>query len=1315
MNVLYIFIAVLILNGILNIHVSKKKTSFLNNTYPINKYKTINIKRHYRKIQNRNNKLYVSLFDEYDEKCIKALIMAREVAKNDNESEILLKHLLIAIIRIDSNLVQNILKNFNISLTNFLDKFHIAINKISKSYNNNNNGDNNIYEQSESIQNNINEQEKNISLTNDQMDMKNILNEQEENQVTNGNQNENDNLNENEKLLNDFINKHLKDMEEKINILKNLNNQEDNSSLDDINNKDYTINDISSSNHTTKENNNNNNNNNNNDDDDNRINVNNLDTNNNSDNLSNNIPNNVSQNIQHNHIDKINNNGTHNKMNQDLLRNPNFDIKFSENCKLVLHNAVLEAKKKRKMFVNIVDILLSVINIAQEKKHSDFLKYLEELNININDLKSILLSYDEKNYDGNNIYDTNVNNTNYNTYNRNIPFNNNNNNNNNNSMSNKGYNNQRLNNNEQANHIINSLNNEYLNNGRDYKYNEDHPFSSNNKFLNPSASSPSSISFMKDCLIDMVHEAQEKGDDHFFGRKKEIKRIIEILGRKKKSNPLLIGESGVGKTAIIEHLSYLILKDNVPYHLKNCRIFQLNLGNIVAGTKYRGEFEEKMKHLLSNMNKKKKNILFIDEIHVIVGAGSGEGSLDASNLLKPFLSSDNLQCIGTTTFQEYSKFIENDKALRRRFNCVTINPFTSKETYRLLKKIKYNYEKYHNIYYTDDSLKSIVTLTEDYLPTANFPDKAIDILDEAGVYQKIKYEKFMKQKLRNERLNKIRIHMNNQQNSNYNNNSNNNNYISNEEQHIYNNNHYYNNNDVINQQTELSNEEDIHKFNYDDTIKKDIDENNNVNTDINGNLLINNNESLQNNTYDDETRNLIENVHMKYVTSDVIENIVSKKSSITYIKKNKKEEEKILKLKEKLNKIIIGQEKVIDILSKYLFKAITNIKDPNKPIGTLLLCGSSGVGKTLCAQVISKYLFNEDNLIVINMSEYIDKHSVSKLFGSYPGYVGYKEGGELTESVKKKPFSIILFDEIEKAHSEVLHVLLQILDNGLLTDSKGNKVSFKNTFIFMTTNVGSDIITDYFKLYNNNYSNLGFKYYIKKKKNASDINESKQNEEQLVYTSNGNIENEQNKKYVDHTKQNEENNHESTISDTHTTDPKYNNNNNNNNNTSPNINISNNNNDDHFDIFEEKLRTNKWYDELKPDIEEELKKKFLPEFLNRIDEKIIFRQFLKRDIINILQNMIDDLKKRIKKRKNINLVIDKNVINYICSDENNIYDMNFGARSIRRALYKYIEDPIAAFLISNIHEPNDSIYVQLTNDKQIKVQLIKAPVQQLSS
>uniref|UniRef100_A0A8C9GQ85 ATP-dependent Clp protease ATP-binding subunit ClpA homolog n=1 Tax=Piliocolobus tephrosceles TaxID=591936 RepID=A0A8C9GQ85_9PRIM len=290
------------------------------------------------------------------------------------------------------------------------------------------------------------------------------------------------------------------------------------------------------------------------------------------------------------------------------------------------------------------------------------------------------------------------------------------------------------------------------------------------------------------------------------------------------------------------------------------------------------------------------------------------------------------------------------------------------------------------------------------------------------------------------------------------------------------------------------------------------------------------------------------------------------------------------------------------------------------------------------------------------MNEYIDKHSVSKLFGSYPGYVGYKEGGELTESVKKKPFSILLFDEIEKAHSEVLHVLLQILDTGILTDSKGSKVSFKNTFIFMTTNVGSDIITDYFKVYNKNYSNLGFNYYdIKKRKKDSVASEQVKS-----VGSAGSAGSAKSAKSTDPDDKNGQTN-KSDLSEEQAT-------------------------------FEEKLRTNEWYDELQPEVEEELKKRFLPEFLNRIDEKIIFRQFLKKDIINILENMIEDLKKRIKKKKNLNLIIDKQVIQFICNDENNIYDMTFGARSIKRALYKYIEDAIAAFLISNFYNTNDSLH-----------------------
>ncbi|SBT72520.1 ATP-dependent Clp protease, putative [Plasmodium malariae] len=1308
MSTFYFLIALFMLEIVVNIHI-RKKNCFLNSTYQLNKYKTLNIRRNYRIIKNRNNKLYVSLFDEYDEKCIKALIMAREVAKNDNEQEILLKHLLIAIIRIDSHLIESILKYFNISLTHFLDKFNMEINKIQ-------NYSNNIHEQNiDNISYNVIPKNK----TDEHVKKKDPLLHPYDTD-SNGKRSIKDMINQNDgdKLMTNFIDKHIKDIENKIDLLKNLNENQSNISstsstaahnadspcggtvtpnADCTNNVSSTENGIGYSDSSVASN-----------------------DNNDSDGGSTDI---VSCNItdQETHTSSsskdsqgITNDITISKNKKDAKTwsGVNSDIKFSENCKLVLQNAVLEARKKKKMFVNVIDILTSLINMALEKKNCDFVKYLDELNISVHELKNQLTSYDENgsssfpassrsvstniggNADNNSTGGStgsssdnssgsdNSKNNSYKSFNlssrdfdnqrisnmynelRNNELRNNaqvNSGHANSEHPNNGQTNNGLANNGQQNNIMNSLNSEYLNQARDFKSNDENNFASNNKII-------TSSSFMKDCLIDMIQMAYEKGDEHFFGRKKEIKRIIEILGRKKKSNPLLIGESGVGKTAIIEHLSYLILKDQVPYHLRNCTIYQLNVGNIVAGTKYRGEFEEKMKHLLSNINKKKKNILFIDEIHVIVGAGSGEGSLDASNLLKPFLSSDNLQCIGTTTFQEYTKYIESDKALRRRFNCIPVRQFTSKETYRLLKKIKYSYEKYHNIYYTSDSLKSIVTLTEDYLPTLHFPDKAIDILDEAGAYQKIKYEKYMRQKLRHERFlpNKENtpthsrveeveeVKEGEKQRSSED---------KKESQNVSSDSHMTQeqngNNSII-----TSNKDGIEKLTGTET-----------NTQLNKANKFSKDQNVDNKNEEDEL--YLENMHMKYVTSDVIENIVSKKSSISYIKKNKKEEEKILKLKEKLNEIIIGQEKVIDILSKYLFKAITNIKDQNKPIGTLLLCGSSGVGKTLCAQVISKYLFNEDNLIVINMSEYIDKHSVSKLLGSYPGYIGYKEGGELTESVKKKPFSIILFDEIEKAHSEVLHVLLQILDSGVLNDSKGNKVSFKNTFIFMTTNVGSDIITDYFKLYNKNYANLGFKYYMKKKKNSVNANITS-NKESLP----------------------------DDINLTMAHDP-----------TNENKEISNsskNSTNDSFEIFDEKLRTNKWYDELQPEIEEELKKRFLPEFLNRIDEKIIFRQFLKTDIINILETMIDDLKKRIKKRKNLNLIIDKEVIKYICNDENNIYDMNFGARSIRRALYKYIEDPIASFLISNLYEPNDSIHVNLTSDNKTNVQLLKTSIKSLS-
>ncbi|CAD2107477.1 ATP-dependent Clp protease, protease subunit [Plasmodium vinckei petteri] len=1124
----HILIAIfMILGFVLNVKISKK-VSFLNNTYNLNKYKTFKVKRNkYIKIYNsKNDKSNKFLFDEYDENCIKALIMAREVAKNNNENEVLLKHLLVAIIKTDSNIIEHIFKYFNISLQHFINKFNTETDK-----------DNIKKTGQESYDHN--------PIQSEQIDLQkcNIQTDEQENKFIN--------------------NKQIKDEEYNHIILNNLNNESNDvitNKDDNNNNTDSTSNENYDSEKVT--------------DISNSYNNNNVDANF----IAN--QNKEDENKQNDEMLLVNNNST--KRNNQKVSKPNKEIKFSENCKLVLQNAILEARKKNKIFVNLTDILISMINIAQENKECDFVKYLNELNISLSDLKKQINNYDENNLSSTLIHSPFNKNTIQNDERHN----------NEHEIGNPNGNHypdkQNRNMSDQPNNIINNMNNEYINQEKYFKNNEDNNFPQNNKFM------PSVIT--KDCLVDLVQRAYEKRLDTFFGRQDEIKRIIEILGRKKKSNPLLVGETGVGKTAIVEQLAYLILKNKVPYHLKNCKIFQLNLGNIVAGTKYRGEFEEKMKQILANISKDKKNILFIDEIHVIVGAGSGEGSLDASNILKPFLSSDNLQCIGTTTFQEYSKYIETDKALRRRFNCVNIKPLNSNETYKLLKKIKNSYEQYHNIYYTNEALKSIILLSDDYLPTLNFPDKAIDILDEAGSYQKIKYERYITKKLRNE-------------------------------------------NNIKTDPAKVEEKTDINKT---DTINTESNQVENNSTDVASHV---------------ESNYLVDDLHMKYVTSDVIENIVSKKSSISFIKKNKKEEEKIQNLKEKLNKIIIGQEKVIDILSKYLFKAITNIKDANKPIGTLLLCGSSGVGKTLCAQVISQYLFNDDNIIVINMNEYIDKHSVSKLFGSYPGYVGYKEGGELTEAVKKKPFSIILFDEIEKAHSDVLHVLLQILDNGILTDSKGNKVSFKNTFIFMTTNVGSDIITDYFKVYNKNYANFGFKYYIKKEKN---------DKVELRDTTNTNTHNGEDKIQTD------------------------------------------------LDIFEEKIKTNKWYDELQPEIEEELKKKFLPEFLNRIDEKILFRQFLKRDIIQILENMIEDLKKRIKKRKKLNILIDDNIIKYICSDENNIYDINFGARSIRRALYKYIEDPIAAFLISNEYEPNDTMHLTLSPTNKINVNLLKHTITSLS-
>lgn len=707
-------------------------------------------------------------------------------------------------------------------------------------------------------------------------------------------------------------------------------------------------------------------------------------------------------------------------------------------------------------------------------------------------------------------------------------------------------------------------------------------------------------------LTNMNVAAMEKGKGNFFGRKKELRKIIAILGRKKKSNPLLIGNSGVGKTSVVEHLAYLIVNKKVPKHLKGCTIYQLSMNDVVAGTHYRGMFEENLKEVLQIIGKTKKAILFIDEIHTLRGAGKGEGTLDASNIMKPFLSSDDFQCIGATTWDEYTKYLEKDGAIKRRFANIVINELSSKDTYLLLQKIQRKYEKYHNVYYTESALKAIINLSEQYLPNMSKPDNAIELLDDAGVYQKIKCEKFAKQKKQEETK---------------------------ENKNIITDTSYRGEKtgpqvDTYSHQslggwTGIYTEDNKSYHTMTDTNIKNKEQNVKQKSD-------------GVNTQKNTLQELYGELHMKYVTSDVIETIVSERSSVKFLKRNDSRNKKILQLKEKLNKNVIGQEKAMDIIAQYFLKAITNISDPDKPIGTILLCGSTGVGKTLCARVLSDYLFQKNKLIVINMSEYSESHSVSKLYGTSPGYVGYDDGGQLTEAVRRNPFSIILFDEIEKAHPRVLTALLRILDEGSLTDGRGQHVSFKNTFLIMTSNVGSELIADYFKIYNNNFQNLGFRYYVKNKigssKNSAQVEEEKKK-------------------------------------------------------------------------LEENIFTNRWYDELQPEIEEELKKHFLPEFLNRIDEKVVFRQFLKADVIKILTNNICLLKKRLKKRKNLNLIIYKSVTKYLHGEIPNLYDMTYGARSIKRVVQTYIENPIANFLINNCYEPNDSIVLKMSPAQKIMVEL----------
>jgi ATP-dependent Clp protease ATP-binding subunit ClpC len=640
---------------------------------------------------------------------------------------------------------------------------------------------------------------------------------------------------------------------------------------------------------------------------------------------------------------------------------------------------------------------------------------------------------------------------------------------------------------------------------------------------------------------DLTQLASQGKLDPIIGRDKIIERVAQILSRRKKNNPVLIGEPGVGKTAIAEGLALRIINRKVPRVLHNKRVVALDMGSIVAGTKYRGQFEERMKAIMSELEKAEDVILFIDELHTIVGAGGASGSLDASNMFKPALARGELQCVGATTLDEYRMYVEKDGALERRFQKVMIEPTTSEETLEILRCIKSKYEDHHNVQYTDDALLSTIRLSERYITDKNFPDKAIDVLDETGSRVHISSIVVPKEILDLEqRIEKVR-----------------------QEKELY------------------ARQQDFEKAAKMRDVERRLQEE----------------LQFERNRWEKE-----EETKPATVTDEDIAEVVSMMTSIPVRRVAKSESTKLIEMEQSLKKFVIGQDEAILTISKAIRRSRTGLKDPNRPIGSFMFLGPTGVGKTHLAKVLAEYLFErKDALIRIDMSEYMEKFSVSRLVGSPPGYVGYEEGGQLTEKVRRHPYAVILFDELEKAHPDVFNILLQVLDEGQLTDSLGRKVDFRNTILILTSNVGTREI----------------------KKNIS-IGFSQKEED---------------------------------------SDHKV----------------------------------------MKDKISQELKRLFNPEFLNRLDDFIFFRKLNKKEMIKIVDLMITEMGGRLLER-NITLELSDGAKEFIAEQG---FDPILGARPLKRAIQKHIEDPLADEILKEKFVDGSTIKIKMKNKKQLGFQLLE--------
>jgi len=667
-----------------------------------------------------------------------------------------------------------------------------------------------------------------------------------------------------------------------------------------------------------------------------------------------------------------------------------------------------------------------------------------------------------------------------------------------------------------------------------------------------SSGRPKETSLLAEFSRDLTQAAMENQLDPLIGREGELERVVQILCRRTKNNPVLIGEPGVGKTAIVEGLAQRIADGNVPSFLADKRILALDLSLIVAGTKYRGQFEERLKTIMKELMDSQNAVIFIDELHTLVGAGSAEGSLDAANILKPALSRGEIQCIGATTPAEFRKSIERDRSLERRFQAIKVPPPTEDDAVQILFGIKERYEKFHAVSYTDDALRIAVLDSSRYIPDRYLPDKAVDLIDEAGARVKLRQSSMPEEMIDVQKRIKFVVHR-------------------------------------------MENAIAGHEFEkarfYSDEERKERE-----------NLRL-----LREKYNIDETA-------MGVVTREDIEEVVSRWTGVPVTSIKEEEMSKLLRIEEELHKRIVSQDKALSALARAIRRSRAGLKAPGRPVGSFLFLGPTGVGKTEMARSLAAFLFGSERALVrFDMSEFMEKHSVSKLIGSPPGYVGYEEGGQLTERVRRSPYSVILLDEIEKAHPDLFNILLQVFEDGQLTDGLGNTVDFKNTIVIMTSNIGAR--------YLERRAHLGFQ-------SASEEATDKKIEDLVM---------------------------------------------------------------------------------------SEVKRLFYPEFLNRLDETIVFNALTDGDLLQIIDLMVGLMNQHLA-QKNISISLSPEAARWIL--DKTCTDRSYGARPLRRALQKHVEDPLSEQLIQgDITAPaalevivsNEALYYRSVNDKLVAATPLSSP------